>query len=76
MTLAQILAALKLAEGLIPGGNYLQLALDLFGAATAAYTAIKGDLSADDQAAVDAAVATSGAALDTARAQLDKDAAG
>jgi hypothetical protein len=36
---------------------------------------IKADLSAEDQAAITAAVAKSGAAIDAARAQLDADAA-
>jgi len=51
----------------------LALAQKLFTAASAAYQAIKGDLAAKDQAAVNAALASSGAALDAARAQLDKD---
>lgn len=53
----------------------LQLAQSLFATASAAYTSIKGDLSATDQATVAAAITSSGAALDAARAQLDADAA-
>ena len=62
MTAAQILAALALAES-------------LFTTASQAYAQIKADLSATDQASIDAAVASSGAALDAARSQLDADAA-
>lgn len=61
MTPAQILAALQLAES-------------LFSTASAAYAAIKADLDATTTAQLDAAVASSGAALDAARAQLDADA--
>jgi hypothetical protein len=62
MTPAEILAALQLAES-------------LFTTASAAYAKIKGDLAATDKASIDAAVASSGAALDAARAQLDADVA-
>lgn len=63
MTAAEILAALQLAES-------------LFTSASAAYASIKADLDATTQAQISAAVASSGAALDTARAQLDADAKG
>lgn len=53
----------------------LGLAQTLFNTASTAYAAIKADLDADTQAQINAAVASSGAALDTARAQLDADAA-
>ena len=61
-TVTSILAAIQLAES-------------LFTAASTAYQTIKGELSATDQAAITAAVTSSGAALDAARAQLDADAA-
>lgn len=62
MTAAMILQMIALAE-------------QLFTTASTAYVNIKGDLSATDQASIDAAVAKSGAALDAARAKLDADAA-
>jgi hypothetical protein len=63
LTAAQILAALQLAQSLYSG-------------ASAAYAAIKADLDAATQAEINAAIASSGTALDTARAQIDKDAVG
>lgn len=62
MTAAMILQMIALAE-------------QLFTTSSTAYVNIKGDLSATDQASIDAAVAKSGAALDAARAKLDADAA-
>jgi hypothetical protein len=53
----------------------IQAAETAIGAATEAYTSIKGTLSAADQAAITAAVTSSGAALDAVRSQLDADAA-
>lgn len=50
-------------------------AIQGFEAAMGALQTIKADLSAEDAAAINAAVARSGAALDAARAQLDADAA-
>jgi hypothetical protein len=52
----------------------LQLAEMLFGTATTAYAAIKNDLDATTQTQINQAIASSGAALDTARTQLDTDA--
>jgi len=60
MTPAQILAAFQLAESLLS-------------TASAAYAG--ADLDATTTAQIEAAVASSGAALDAARAALDKDAA-
>jgi hypothetical protein len=53
----------------------IQLAQQLFTGGTAAYAAIKADLDASTVAQIEAAIASSGAALDAARKQLDADAA-
>lgn len=50
-------------------------AIEAFEAALGQIATIKADLSAEDLATINAAVARSGAALDAARAQLDADAA-
>jgi hypothetical protein len=50
-------------------------AIQGFEAAMGALATIRADLSAADQAAINAAVTRSGAALDGARGQLDTDAA-
>ncbi len=52
------------------------LIAQLFESALADYAKIKADLDAKTQADIDAAIASSGAALDAARAQADADAAG
>lgn len=54
----------------------LTLAEQLFSTASTAYTTIKADIDANTKADIDAAVARSGAALDSARSQLDDDAKG
>jgi len=53
----------------------LTLAEQLFSTASTAYATVKADLDANTKAEIDAAVARSGAALDSARSQLDTDAA-
>lgn len=61
-TAEEILAAIQLAETLLTN-------------ASVAFAKIKADLSETDLAKIQAAVASSGASLDAARAQLDADAA-